>query len=158
MNTTDRQVGSAGKAQRATASTTGIRCSSTTFSSAVILPIDNCILTNETHSDNVSTYCDTNDDGKADKRDVFYTGVGVGRDGNVEHEQSGFIWSLDNSISSTYNSFRFRWTPRAFSRRADGAERSSWGLTQDDDGKMWFINAGAERGPVNFQFRFNTVR
>src|SRR6476469_6064882 len=25
-------------------------------------------------------------------------------------------------------------------------------LTADDDGKMWFINAGGERGPVNFQF------
>ncbi len=35
----------------------------------MILPIDkNCILTNETHSDDVVQYCDTNDDGMADKR------------------------------------------------------------------------------------------
>ena len=82
---------------------------------------------------------------------VFYTGVGVGRDGNLEHEQSGFIWGLDNWIYSTYNAFRFRWTPDGILREPTGAERRSWGLTQDDDGKMWFINAGGERGPVNFQ-------
>ena len=119
----------------------------------MILPIDNnCILTNETHSDDVVKYCDTNDDGMADKRDVFYTGVGVGRDGNVEHEQSGFIWGLDNWIYSTYNSFRFRWTPDGIQREPTAPNGASWGLTEDDDGKMWFINAGAERGPVNFQF------
>ena len=96
----------------------------------MILPIDrNCILTNETHSDDVVKYCDTNDDGKADKRDVFYTGVGVGRDGNVEHEQSGFIWGLDNWIYSTYNSFRFRWTPDGIQREPTAPNGASWGLT-----------------------------
>ena len=65
----------------------------------MILPIDNnCILTNETHSDDVVKYCDSNDDGVADKRDIFYSGVGVGRDGNVEHEQSGFIWGARGAM------------------------------------------------------------
>ena len=59
---------------------------------------------------------------------VFYTGVGVGRDGNVEHEQSGFIWGLDNWIYSTYNSFRFRWTPDGIQREPTGAERCVVGL------------------------------
>lgn len=119
----------------------------------MILPIDkNCILTNETHSDDVVKYCDTNDDGVSDQRSIFYSGVGVGRDGNVEHEQSGFIWGLDNWIYSTYNSFRFRWSPEGVQREPTAPNGASWGLTQDNDGKMWFINAGAERGPVNFQF------
>ena len=26
-----------------------------------------------------------------------------------------------------------------------------WGLTQDDNGKVWFVDAGSERGPINFQ-------
>jgi mono/diheme cytochrome c family protein len=119
----------------------------------MILPLDdNCILTNETHSDDVVKYCDTNDDGVSDRRDIFYSGVGVGRDGNVEHEQSGFIWGLDNWIYSTYNSFRFRWSPDGIQREPTAPNGASWGLTHDDDGKMWFINAGGERGPVNFQF------
>src|SRR5690606_5341318 len=119
----------------------------------MILTIDNdCILTNETHSDDVIKLCDTNDDGIADTNTVWYTGVGRGRDGNVEHEQAGFLWALDNWIYSTYNAFRFRWTPAGIQREPTAPNGASWGLTQDDDGKPWFINAGGERGPVNFQF------
>ena len=118
----------------------------------MILPLDNdSILTNETDSDDVIKWTDTNGDGVADKREVFYTGVGIGRDGNLEHEQSGFVWGLDNWIYSTYNAFRFRWTPNGILREPTGPNGGQWGLTQDDDGKMWFVNAGGERGPVNFQ-------
>ena len=64
-----------------------------------IVPLDgNSILTNETASDDVIKWTDTNNDGVADKREHFYTGVGLGRDGNLEHEQSGFVWGLDNWI------------------------------------------------------------
>ncbi len=118
----------------------------------VVLPLDNdSILTNETASDDVIKLTDTNGDGVADKREVFYSGVGIGRDGNLEHEQSGFVWGLDNWIYSTYNSFRFRWTPTGIVREATGSNGGQWGLAQDDDGKMWFVCAGCERGPVNFQ-------
>jgi hypothetical protein len=118
----------------------------------MILPLDkDSILVNETQSDDVIKWTDTNGDGVADRREVFYTGVGVGRDGNLEHEQSGFVWGLDNWIYSTYNAFRFRWTPNGILREPTGPNGGQWGLTQDDDGKMWFVNAGGERGPVNFQ-------
>jgi mono/diheme cytochrome c family protein len=118
----------------------------------MVLPLDaNSILTNETASDDVVKLTDTNGDGVADKREVFYSGVGIGRDGNLEHEQSGFVWGLDNWIYSTYNSFRFRWTPTGIVREATGSNGGQWGLTQDDDGKMWFVCAGCERGPLNFQ-------
>ena len=118
----------------------------------MVLPLDaNSILTNETASDDVVKLTDTNGDGVADRREVFYSGVGIGRDGNLEHEQSGFVWGLDNWIYSTYNSFRFRWTPTGIVREATGSNGGQWGLTQDDDGKMWFVCAGCERGPLNFQ-------
>ena len=32
-----------------------------------------------------------------------------------------------------------------------GPTGGQWGVTMDDDGKMWFMDAGGERGPVNFQ-------
>ena len=121
------------------------------FPRMIVALDDNSILINETHSDDVVRYWDTNNDGVADKKEIFYSGVGVGRDGNVEHEQSGFVWGLDNWIYSTYNAFRFRWTPHGILREPTAPNGASWGLAQDDDGKMWFINAGAERGPVNFQ-------
>ncbi len=117
-----------------------------------VLPLDNnSILVNETASNDLVKWTDTNNDGTADRREVFYTGVGVGRDGNLEHEQSGFMWGLDNWIYSTYNSFRFRWTPTGIIRENTGANGGQWGLTMDDDGKPWFVCAGCERGPLNFQ-------
>ncbi len=118
----------------------------------MVLPLDNnSILTNETDSDDVIKLTDTNNDGVADKREIYYSGVGLNRDGNLEHMQSGFVWGLDNWIYSTYNAFRFRWTPGGIIREATGPNGGQWGLSQDDDGKMWFVCAGCERGPVNFQ-------
>jgi glucose/arabinose dehydrogenase/mono/diheme cytochrome c family protein len=117
-----------------------------------IVPLDgNSILTNETASDDVVKYTDTNDDGVADKREHFYSGVGLGRDGNLEHEQAGFVWGMDNWIYTTYNAFRFRWTPTGILKEPTGPNGGQWGVTMDDDGKMWFMDAGGERGPVNFQ-------
>jgi len=117
-----------------------------------IVPLDgNSILTNETASDDVVKYTDTNNDGVADKREHFYSGIGIGRDGNLEHEQAGFNWGLDNWIYTTYNAFRIRWTPGGILKEPTGPNGAQWGLTMDDDGKMWFIDAGGERGPMNFQ-------
>lgn len=117
-----------------------------------VVPLDgNSILTNETASDDVIKYTDTNNDGVADKREHFYSGVGLGRDGNLEHEQAGFVWGLDNWIYTTYNAFRFRWTPSGILKEPTGPNSGQWGVTMDDDGKMWFIDAGGERGPMNFQ-------
>ena len=84
-------------------------------------------------------------------RALFYSGIGLGRDGNLEHEQAGFVWGLDNWIYSTYNAFRFRWTPTGILKEPTGPNGGQWGVTMDDDGKMWFMDAGGERGPMNFQ-------
>ncbi len=117
-----------------------------------VVPLDgNSILTNETASDDVIKYTDTNNDGIADKREHFYSGIGIGRDGNLEHEQAGFNWGLDNWIYTTYNAFRIRWTPNGILKEPTGPNGGQWGVTMDDDGKMWFMDAGGERGPVNFQ-------
>jgi mono/diheme cytochrome c family protein len=117
----------------------------------MILPLDNRVLTNETHSDDVLALTDTNGDGTADRREVFYSGVGSGRSGNVQQAQSGFVWGLDNWIYSTYNAFRFRWTPRGIVREPSGPPGAEWGMSMDDDGKIWLVNAAGERGPANFQ-------
>jgi mono/diheme cytochrome c family protein len=118
----------------------------------MILPLqDGVILTNETDSDDVIKLTDTDGDGVADKKEVVYSGVGTGRDGNLEHEQNGFVWGLDNWIYSTYNAFRFRWTPRGFVREPTGPNGAQWGVAQDDDGKMWFVCGGCEHGPTNYE-------
>jgi mono/diheme cytochrome c family protein len=118
----------------------------------MILPLDKGLLINETRSDDVVLFTDTNGDGVADTRKLFYSGVGSNRSGNVQHEQSGLVWGLDNWIYTTYNTFRFRWSPEGILREPTPSAGAEWGLSMDDDGKMWWVNAGGERGPVNFQF------
>jgi putative heme-binding domain-containing protein len=107
------------------------------------------ILSMETDADDVFKYTDTDGDGVADKKERFCEGVG--RRGNLEHQQSGMVWGLDNRLYTTYNAFRLRWTPRGVLREPTAPNGGQWGLAQDDDGKMWFVDGGGERGPLNFQ-------
>ncbi len=116
----------------------------------MVLPLDkNKILSIDTDASDVMEYVDTKGTGTADQKEVFFKGAGVR--GNLEHQESGFIWGLDNWIYSTYNAFRFRWTPNGILKESTGPNGGQWGLAQDDYGKMWFVDAGGERGPVNFQ-------
>ena len=119
----------------------------------MILPLqDGVILTSETDSDDIVKWTDTNGDGVADKREVVFTGIGQSGDSNIEHQKAGLLWNMDNWIYTTYNPFRIRWTPNGFLRESTGPNGGQWGLASDDDGKPWFVDAGGERGPMNFQF------
>ncbi len=119
----------------------------------MILPLtDGAILTSETDSDDLIKLTDTNGDGVADTREVVFTGIGQSGDANIEHQKAGLVWGLDNWIYTTYNSFRIRWTPSGFLRERTAPNGGQWGLGVDDDGKPWFVDAGGERGPVNFQY------
>ena len=119
----------------------------------MILPLqDGVILTSETDSDDLVKWSDTNGDGVADKREVVFTGLGQSGDANIEHQKAGLLWNMDNWIYTTYNPFRIRWTPSGFLREPTGPNGGQWGLASDDDGKPWFVDAGGERGPMNFQY------
>jgi len=73
------------------------------------------------------------------------------RGGNLEHQPSGLIWSLDNWIYSTYNAQRYRYQNGKILKERTAPNGGQWGLTQDVYGKVWYVNAGGEKGPVNFQ-------
>ncbi len=119
----------------------------------MVLPLqDGVILTSETDSDDLVKWTDTNGDGVADKREVVFTGIGQSGDANIEHQKAGLLWNMDNWIYTTYNAFRIRWTPSGFLREPTGPNGGQWGLASDDDGKPWFVDAGGERGPMNFQY------
>ena len=109
----------------------------------------NSVLTMETDADEVWKYTDTNNDGMADKKEFF--AAGFGRAGNVEHQQAFLTWTMDNWLYSTVNAFRARWTPKGVLREPTGSNGAQWGVTQDNDGKMWF-QGGASGMPCYFQF------
>lgn len=115
-----------------------------------VLPFGaNSILTMETNSDEVWKYTDTNKDGVADKKELFTTNFG--RAGNMEAQQSSLFWAMDNWMYSTVNAFRIRWTPTALLREPTGPNSAQWGVTQDNEGKVWF-QGGASGVPGYFQF------
>ena len=107
------------------------------------------ILTKESNAQEVWKYTDTNRDGVADKKELFDTGYG--RLANIEGQEAFLTWTLDNWMYSTYNAFRARWTPHGIIKEPTGSNRGEWGVTQDNDGKMWF-ESGAPGVPVSFQF------
>ena len=115
-----------------------------------VLPFGaNAILTMETNADDVWRYTDTNGDGVADKKDLFATNFG--RAGNMESQQSSLYWAMDNWLYSTVNAFRLKWTPTGLLKEPTGPNSAQWGVTQDDDGKVWF--QGGASGMVGyFQF------
>jgi mono/diheme cytochrome c family protein len=109
----------------------------------------NTILTMETNADEVWKYTDTNADGVADKKELF--AVNFGRAGNMESQQASLFWAFDNWLYSTVNAFRLRWTPNGLLKEPTGPNSSQWGVTQDNDGKVWF-QSGASGMPGYFQF------
>ncbi len=133
----------------------GIYETGTVFVDSLIFPRfvlpygKDCILSMESDTDNVYKYTDTNGDGKADKKEFFTNKYG--RAGNVEHQQAFMYYGMDNWLYSTVNAFRVRETPNGVIREKTGYNRAQWGVTHDDDGKLWF-QGGASGVPSYFQF------
>ena len=107
------------------------------------------VIVGETDTNDLFTYTDTDGDGVADKKEPFF--VGGPRGGNLEHQPNGLLWGIDNTLYSTYNNYRLRWTPAGAVKETAAANNGQWGLCQDDFGKMFFMNAGGEQGPQSFQ-------
>jgi mono/diheme cytochrome c family protein/glucose/arabinose dehydrogenase len=115
-----------------------------------VLPVGpNSILTMESNADNVYKFTDTDNDGRADKKEFFTDNFG--RAGNVEHQQAFLYWGMDNWLYSTVNPFRVRETPQGVIRESTGSNHAQWGITHDDDGKLWF-QGGSNGLPSYFQF------
>ena len=117
----------------------------------ILLPLDDRLIVGETNTLDLYAYRDTDGDGVADEKKLFYKGGPRG--GNLEHQPSGLIWSMDNWLYTTYNAWRLRLDPKSGTllRESTANNGGQWGLTQDNHGKPWYVNAGGERGPVNFQ-------
>jgi glucose/arabinose dehydrogenase len=116
----------------------------------IMLPLDDRIIIGETNTDDLYIYRDSDGDGVADEKTLWFKGGPRG--GNMEHQPNGLVWAMDNGIYSTYYDYRLRFGPDGKAvKEAIPVNGGQWGLTQDDWGKVWFVNAGNETGPVHFQ-------
>lgn len=115
----------------------------------MLLPLDDGILIGETDTNDLFLYRDTNNDGVSDEKRRVYEGGPRG--GNMEHQPSGLTWTLDNWLYSAVNNYRLRWKDGMLVKQDIPGNGGQWGGTQDDQGKFWVVNAGGEKGPLNFQ-------
>ena len=111
---------------------------------------DGVILALETDNRDMFKYTDTDGDGVADKKELFY--ANVGRVTNMEWQPGGLTWALDNWLYMTYNPFRLRIAPDGKVLREETEPNGGqWWSAQDNYGKTWWVDGGGEIGPVNFQ-------
>jgi mono/diheme cytochrome c family protein len=111
---------------------------------------DGVILALETDNRDLVKYTDVDGDGVADKKELVYTPFG--RVTNLEWQPGGMTWALDNWLYTTYNPFRLRITPKGeVVREETETPGGQWWSAQDNYGKLWWVDGGAEIGPVNFQ-------
>lgn len=113
-----------------------------------VLPMQDRVLVNFTGSNSVFAYFDDDKDGVADRREVVYEGGENG--GNIEHQNSGLLWNLDNTICA--NDFRFRYDAgRLIAGKHAVGRISQWGLARDDDGRLFCTWAGGANPAHSFQ-------
>lgn len=115
----------------------------------LLLPMADGVLIGETDTNDIYLYKDTNGDGVSDEKMLVYSGGPRG--GNLEHQPSGLTMAIDNWLYMAGNDYRLRWKDGQLIRQDIPGNGGQWGATQDDDGKLWVVNAGGERGPVHFQ-------
>ncbi len=116
----------------------------------ILLPLDHGrAIIGETNTNDLYLHTDTDGDGVADKKERWFEGGERG--GNLEHQPNGALWAMDNWLYTTYNAYRLRWTPKGPVKEPTAANGGQWGLTQDDHGQIYYINAGGEHGPQTFQ-------
>ncbi len=117
----------------------------------MILPLDDRVIINETYTYDLWSYRDTDGDGVADEKVNIFSNPNR-RGGNLEHQQSGLIWNLDNWLYVTTLPLRFRFTDGVIEvDTLDNTPGGQWGLTQDDTGTMFFSTAGGENPAFGFQ-------
>ncbi|WP_276165956.1 DUF7133 domain-containing protein [Zobellia alginiliquefaciens] len=115
----------------------------------MVLPMGGRVVIGETNTTDLYVYEDTDGDGKADTKELIFEGGKRG--GNMEHQPSGLIWNMDNYLYTTYNQYRQRYKDGKIYSEKVPAGNGQWGVSQDDYGKVWYVNAGRELGPLNFQ-------
>ena len=107
-----------------------------------ILPVGDQLLVGITNIQHIWSYRDTNGDGKADeKKIVFRNDVLDVR--NLEHQNGGLLWNMDNWIYPTRDNLRYKYKNGVLI--ADTLVDNmigQWGLTSDNYGRLFYSEAG----------------
>ncbi len=117
----------------------------------VILPVGDELIVGITNIQHLWSYRDTNGDGKADeKKMVFQNDVLDVR--NLEHQNGGLLWNLDNWVYPTRDNFRYKYqNGRLVADTMVDNMIGQWGLTTDNYGRLFYSEAGPGLPAVQIQ-------
>jgi mono/diheme cytochrome c family protein/glucose/arabinose dehydrogenase len=114
-----------------------------------ILPLKDSVLIMTTGSDSIWRYWDENNDGVADRRELVREGQRS--NANLEHEGSGLIWAVDNWLYMALSQYRLRFKNNELQYEPAPANYAYWGISQDNYGKTYYVNAAQDYGPVSYE-------
>ena len=89
---------------------------------------------------------DADGDGKAESKELVLSDYAVQNDpalgakSNPEHASNGLLWALDNWVYSANHTTRYRFAGGSPTNwiREDTVFRGQWGISQDDQGRLYF--------------------
>lgn len=116
----------------------------------VILPIGDELIVGITNVQHLYAYRDTDGDGKADQKRLVFENPAIDSR-NMEHQNGGLIWNLDNWIYPSRDNLRFKYKDGKF--LADTMIDNmigQWGMTSDDFGRLFYSEAGPGLPVVQF--------
>jgi mono/diheme cytochrome c family protein/glucose/arabinose dehydrogenase len=129
---------------------------STIFIDSLMLPrsllmVGDELLVGVTNNQSIYAYKDTNGDGKADqKRMVFKNEVLDIR--NLEHQNGGWVWNMDNWIYPSRDNFRYRYEKgQLIADTMMDNMIGQWGMTTDNYGRLFYSEAGPGLPAVQIQ-------
>lgn len=116
-----------------------------------ILPVGDQLLVTITNVQHIWSYRDTNGDGKADeKKIVFHNNVLDSR--NLEHQNGGLLWNLDNWIYPTRDNLRYKYkNGQLITDTLVDNMIGQWGMTTDNYGRLFYSEAGPGLPAVQIQ-------
>ena len=116
-----------------------------------ILPVGDQLLVGVTNVQHVWSYRDTNGDGKADQKTiVFRNDVLDSR--NLEHQNGGLIWNIDNWIYPTRDNLRYKYkNGKLLADTLVDNMIGQWGMTTDNYGRLFYSEAGPGLPAVQIQ-------
>lgn len=116
-----------------------------------VLPIGDEVFITITNAQHIWSYKDTDGDGVADQKKIVFENNNIDSR-NLEHQNGGMVWNLDNWIYPTRDNLRYKYKNRKLI--ADTLVDNmigQWGLTSDNYGKLYYSEAGPGLPAVQIQ-------
>ncbi|TCK85856.1 DUF7133 domain-containing protein [Albibacterium bauzanense] len=134
----------------------GVMDKSTVYIDSLVLPrailtIGDQLLVQETNVQHIWSYGDTDGDGVADTKKMVFRNDAVDSR-NLEHQNGGLIWNMDNWIYPTRDNLRYKYKDGVLV--ADTLVDNmigQWGITSDNYGRLFYSEAGPGLPAVQIQ-------